>query len=167
MAALVPYLVFCQTLGAFIGAFTAVWSEIVYIRAMKDGRISVAERAHLDTTARSLRFGMILLLLASFALVVVDYELHLPLQPALSPSYWTSVMLALLIIGVSWALSRQFISFALGSAVIFTSWWFLAFLTAGQLPALSFGASIAFLVVATGIFYGLLQYSRFLVLPKK
>lgn len=167
MQALVPYLVFCQTLGAFIGAFTAVWSEIVYIRAMKDGRVDVAERAHLDGIARGLRFGMTLLLLASFGLVVVEYELHVPLQPALAPSYWVSMTLALLIIGVSWALSRKFISFALGSATIFSAWWFLAFLTIGQLPALSFGASIAFLVVATGIFYALLQYSRFLILPKR
>lgn len=167
MAAFVPYLVFCQALGAFFGALMAVWSEIVYVRAMRDGKIDTAERAHLDVIAKGLRFGMTLLLLSSFALVVVDYELKLPLQPALSSSYWFSITLALLIVGVSWALSRKTITFALGSAIIFSSWWFLFFLSLGQLPALSFGASLFTLVVATGLFYALLEYSRFLILRKR
>lgn len=167
MAAFLPYLVFCQALGALVGALTTVWSELAYVRAMRDGHIDAAERAHLSVLARGLRFGMTLLLLASFGLVVVDYELGLVPQPALSPSYWTSVTLALLVIVASWALSKRFISFALGSAVVFASWWFLAFLTMGQLPALSFGASIALLVLATAIFYALLQYGRFLILHKR
>ena len=166
MNALVPFLVFCQALGVSVGAFTAVWSEIAYIRAMRDGHIDTAERAHMNVIARGLRFGMVLLLLASLALVVLDYYLHVSLQPALSASYWTSTMLALLIIYIAWALSRRRVSFALGSAIIFTAWWFLAFLTIGQLPVLSFGSAIAVLVVATAIFYAVLQYGRMLVLRK-
>jgi hypothetical protein len=141
-----------------------VWSELAYIRAMRDGTVDVAERAHLRVLARGLRFGMTLLLLSSFGLVVTAYMLHADLQPALSASYWTSVALALLIVYVSWALSRHRISFALGSAIVFAAWWFLAFLTIGQLPALSFGAAAALLVVTTAIFYAVLQYGRFLVL---
>ncbi len=167
MGTLVLFLISFQALGAFIGAFMAVWSEMVYVRAMRDGRIDAAEGAHLEGLVKGLRFGMTLLLLASFALVVVNYALRLPLQSALSPSYWTSVVLALLIIGASWALSRRYISFALGSAVVFTTWWFLAFLTIGRLPALSFGAALFVLVIATALFYTLLQYSRFLLLRKK
>lgn len=167
METFVPFLLYCQALGAFIGAFTAVWSEIAYIRAMRDGKIDTAERAHLDVLAKGLRFGMMLLLLASFGLVVVQYELQLSPQPALSSSYWTSMTLALLVIATSWALSRRFIPFTFGSATVFASWWFLAFLTVGQLPALSFGASIALLVLTTAIFYVLLQYSRFLMLRKR
>ncbi len=166
METLVLFLVFCQAFGAFIGAFMAVWSEMIYVRAMRDGRIDVAEREHLEVIVKGLRFGMTLLLLASFALVVVGYVLRFSIQSALSPSYWTSIVLALLIISVSWALSRRHISFALGSAVVFTAWWFLAFLTIGRLPPLSFGASLFFLIIATALFYALLQYSRFLVVRK-
>lgn len=151
-------------LGALVGAFTAVWSEIAYVRAMRDGHIDTAERAHLHVLARGLRFGMLLLLLASLGLVIADYSLHASLQSALSPSYWISVLLAFLIIGVSWALSKRRISFAFGSAIVFTAWWFLAFLILGQLPTLSFGAATALFVVATAIFYALLQYGRFLLL---
>ena len=166
MNALVPFLIFCQALGASVGAFTAVWSEIAYIRAMRDGHIDTAERAHLHVIARGLRFGMMLLLLASLALVVTDYYLRVSVQPALSPSYWTSIGLSLLTIYGAWALSKHRISFALGSAIIFTAWWFLAFLTIGQLPVFSFGSAVAVFVVATAVFYAVLQYGRMLVLRK-
>lgn len=166
MATLVSFLIFCQALGASVGAFTAVWSELAYIRAMRDGRIDGAERAHLDVIARGLRFGMTLLLLASFALVVVNYFLRSVPQSALSSGYWVFILLALLIIGVSWALSRHHISFALGSAIIFTAWWFLVYLSFGLLPALSFGSAVALFVLATAIFYAMLQYGRFLILRK-
>ena len=166
MTSFIFFLVFCQALGALTGAFSAVWGELAYVRAMRNGRIDHAEREHLSHIARGLRWCMSLLLLSSFALVVVAYLLHVATQPALMANYWILIVLALLITLVSWALSRKRISFALGSAVAFTGWWFLAYLTLGQIPPLSFGAAVAFFVVATAIFYALLQYARFLALRK-
>lgn len=166
MTALVSFLVFCQALGASVGAFTSVWGELAYIRDMRDGKIDTAERAHLNIIAKGLRFGMTLLLLASLGLVIIAYVSHDTLQPALTPAYWILVVLVLIVIGISWALSRRHISFAFGSAAVFTAWWFLAYLTLGRLPPLSFGAAVAFFIVATMIFYGLLQGVRTLVHPK-
>lgn len=164
-AALISFLVFCQALGAFVGAVAAVWSEVVYLRAMRDGRIDTAEREHLHVIARGLRFGMTLLLLASLGLILVAYAFSFP-QPALTASYWTLIALALLIISVSWALSRKHISFALGSASIFTAWWFLVYLSFGLIPPMSFGAAVMSFIVATAIFYAVLQYARLLAAPK-
>lgn len=166
MAALTPFLVFFQAFGAFVGALTAVWSEIAYLRAMRDGNVDAAERAHLTVIAKGLRFGMMLLLVASLGLVIVAYMAQAELQPALTPSYWTLIALALLTISISWALSRKHISFALGSAAIFTGWWFLAYLSFGWLAPSSFGAAAMSFVVATAIFYGVLQYARMLASPR-
>lgn len=162
MISFISFLVFCQAFGASIGAVTVLWGEFAYIRAMRDGKIDVAERAHLDIIARGLRFGMTLLLLASLGLVIVAYILQATTQPALTPSYWILIMLALLIIGISWALSRKKISFAAGSAIIFTSWWFLSYLTLGWLSPLTFGSAVALLVVATTVTYALFHYIRLL-----
>ncbi|TSA44007.1 hypothetical protein D4R49_01050 [bacterium] len=166
MPALVPFLFFCQALGASVGVFTAVWSEVAYIHAMRDGKVDHAERVHLNALAKGLRFGMTLLLLASLGLVVAAYVLQVAVQPALSASYWTSIALSLLIICVTWALSRHKVSFSLGSAIVFTAWWFLAYLTIGWLPSLSFGSAAALLVLATAVFYVFLHYGRFLALRK-
>jgi hypothetical protein len=166
MAPIVAFIVFCQALGALAGAGSTIWGELAYLRAMRDGRIDHAERAHLETIAHGLRFGMSLLLVASFALVIAAYLMHARVQPVLTVSYWTLVVLALIVIYVSWALSRGRISFALGSALAFTGWWFLAYLTAGLMPELPFLATLAFFIVATGVFYAILRYARMLAHPK-
>jgi len=164
MSTLITLLVICQALGAGIGAVTAVWSELSYAKAMRDGAIDTAERAHLNVIAHGLRYGMTLLLLSSIGLVVVAYVENNTLQPALTPSYWTLIALALVVISVSWALSRGHVSFNLGSASVFTAWWFLVYLSFGWLE-LSFGASIMSFVVTTAIFYAVLYYARLLSAP--
>jgi hypothetical protein len=163
MAGDISFLVFCQALGAIAGVATAIWSEVAYVRALADGEVSAAERAHLRIIGRGLRFGMFLLLLSSFGLVVAAYVAATP-QPALSTEYWILVAFAFVVIGSSEALSRRRISYALGSAAAFTAWWFLAYLTLGQLPALSFGAAAAFYVVATGLLYLVLASARSITL---
>lgn len=162
MTALVTFLVFCQTFGASAGALISIWSEFAYIRAMRDGQLDSAEKAHLKIIASGLRFGMTIMILASFGLVVTSYVSHDAVQPALTQAYWTLLVLALIIIGISWALSRHRVQFAFGSAVIFTSWWFLAYLTLGWLSPISFGSAVALLVVATAVIYALLHYIRML-----
>jgi hypothetical protein len=137
------------------------------MKAMRDGKVDRAERAHLHIIAHGLRFGMTLLLVSSFALVLIAYALQATIQPAQTTTFWTLIVFAILIVYVSWALSRNRISFAFGSAIAFTAWWLLAYLTLGWMPSLSFGATVAFFVVATAIFYGILQYARMLTGSKK
>ena len=139
MASTVSILVGLQALGAVIGAITAVWGEIAYVRASADGVITNAETAHLKKLGYGLRFGLSLLLLASLGLVIKAYTNSLGVQPALTTSYWILIALALFIIFLSWALARKKIPFALGSAAVFTAWWFLAYLALGLIPSLSFG----------------------------
>src|SRR3989338_2589553 len=166
MDTLAGFLIFCQALGALTGAVWAVWGEIGYLRAIRDGHIDRAERRHLDALARGLRFGMVLILLASLCLVIHAYNVGTTLQPALTASYWSFILLALLIILVTWALSRRKISFALGSAALFTAWWLMVYLTFGRLPPLTLGASIALYVVATGVFYMVLRSVRSILIRK-
>ena len=129
------------------------------MRAMRDGKVDSAERAHLSVLTHGLRFGMTLLLLASLGLVVVSYIQHNSLQPALTPSYWMFIALALLIITVSWSLARRHVSFGLGSAALFTAWWFLVYLSFGWL-LISFGSAVMAFIVMTAIFYAILHYAR-------
>lgn len=167
MTVLITVLVYCQALGASIGALAAVWGELSYFRAMKDGTIDQAERAHLDIIAHGLRYGMSLLLLASLGLVIVAYVFDFSVQPAMTASYWILIILVLIVVTISWALSRHKVSFALGSATLFTAWWFLAYLTLGQLPSLAFGSAAALFIVATAIFYALLTSARHFTLRKR
>ena len=165
MTALILCLLFCQVLGAFAGALAAIWSEVAYVIAMKDGKIDIAERVHLEHIGRGLRFGMSLILLSSLALVILSYAVGTVIQPALTASYWIFIALALLIIGISWALSRRKFSFGLGSAAVLTAWWLLVYVTLGDI-SISFGAALALYFVLTAVIYAVLSAIRFFALQK-
>jgi hypothetical protein len=167
MTTLIYILFVLQALGAFVGAVTTILAEIEYIRAMRDGKIDDAETVHLHMNAWGLRVGMTVLAASSVALALVAYLRNGLPQSVLSASYWILIMLAFLVISVTWALSQRHISFALGSAAVFTGWWFLAYLLLGAFPPLSFTTAVAFFVVATVIFYVILRYGRILSLRKK
>lgn len=154
-----------QVLGALIGGYSVIHGEFAYVRAIRDRQVSDAERAHLLVIGRGLKYGMTLVLLASLGHVLLAYTRHDLVQPALTATYWALMLLALAATIVSWMLARRHISFLLGSAVVFTAWWFLVYLALGLLPQLSFGAVVALFVIFSGVFYALLKYVRMFSLP--
>lgn len=160
MQSLTILFVILQAVGAILGAGGAVWGEITYFQAIRDGRIDRAEREHLGVIARALRWGMLVLLLSSIALVLLAFIVESPVQLAVTPSYWALMTFALAVIWASWALSRRKVAFWFGSAVAFTGWWMMALLALGRFPALSYGAMLAFAVVACAIIAGILAYLR-------
>jgi hypothetical protein len=155
-----------EALGSFVGAVSVIWSEVAYIRALRDGTVTDAERAHLKSIGWGLRIGMSAMLVSSIGLAIVAYTEHAALQPALTSGYWTFMILSLLIISVSWALARGRMPFALGSALVFTAWWLVTYLMYGWLPPMSLGGALAFFVVAATIFYALLSGLRLVSLRK-
>ncbi|MBU6214617.1 hypothetical protein KGM48_02120 [Patescibacteria group bacterium] len=167
MTAAILAFVFLQTIGAFVGAGAAVWGEIAYVRAHRDGKVDRAERLHLESIAAGLRIGMLLLLLSSLGIIITSYLLRSSAPPATLSNYWTLMALALLVVWATWALSRRRISFVSGSALVFSAWWFLVYLTLGWLPGLSFGSAFAAFVVVTALFYALLQAIRHFMLRRK
>lgn len=166
MDSLIAFLAFTQVLGATVGACMSVWGELAYLKAVRDGRLSDAEREYLYRAARGLRYGMLLLLLSSFGLVLAAYAVGAAEQPGFTATYWILVSLALIALVVTWGLSRRRVSFWLGSAAVFTSWWFLVYLTLGSFSGLSYSSAVACFVVATVILGGVLQYVRLLAAPR-
>jgi hypothetical protein len=167
MSMLIFFFVFCQALGASVGAIAALWGEIAYVLAIRDGKLDAAERKHLNIIYKGLRFGMAILLVSSTVLVIISYVLHGTIQPATTTAYWIFIALALLVIGISWALARRDISYTLGSSSIFAAWWLLAYLTLGQLPMISFGFAVMLYVVLTAIMYAVFRYVHMFALHKK
>lgn len=167
MELITAVLLVCQALGAIVGAGTAVWGELAYVRAHRDGKIDRHERAHLAIIERGLRFGLSLVLLSSLGLVIAAYVNRAVTQPAETMSYWLLIGLALVVLGVSWAMSRKVLAFAYGSAIAFAAWWSMAFLTVGGLPAASPLEALLTLVGAVLAFGVILFLARRLALPRR
>lgn len=161
MTALVVLFAVGQMLGALIGVGSAVWSELAYMRALRDGRIDKGEKEHFKIIGRGLRFGMTILLLSSLGLIICAYVLQ-STPPALTASYWLLVLLSALIIGISWAFAREALPFAEGSIIVFSAWWFLFYLVSGQLTLTSIGAAISFFILATVLLMVIVKGARHL-----
>lgn len=161
---MIAIFIILQVVGALMGAFGAVWAELAYLHALKDGVISRAERRHLITIARTLRFGMFVLLLASLGFIYTVY-LGGGIQVALTSTYWIEMLIVFVILMTSWALSRNQMQFALGSGIVFSGWWFLVFLLVGKTGAAGFGELLALFTLFTAVFCAILTYIRFLKRP--
>lgn len=160
MSALTAFFVYTQALGALGGALAAVWGEIVYVRAVEDDCVTTAERTQLHVVAASLRYGMGMMLISSLALVVISYHSGAALQPALTGSYWLFMVLALGVVYIAKRMSEGRMAHLTGTAVLFATWWFLAYLSFGLVPALPFGALVALYLFASVVLFGVLQYVR-------
>jgi len=156
----------CQALGAVIGVGSAILGEIVHARALRDGKIDRAEHRHMEMIHKGLRFGMSVVLLASFGLVVAAYEVEATPQPVLTVSYWLLMIFAFVIIAASWAMARKAVSVTKGSVVAFTAWWFLALLTLGRLPITSIEGGVASFLIALLLFGLVISANRHLARRK-
>ena len=152
-----------QAAGAVVGAGGSVFAELFYLRAVKDGAIDEAERAHLSTVAGALRIGMLIYLIGSVGMVIMSFAYLTPLQPALTHTYWIQAGLVFAILFFAWALSRKLVSFTVGSAGVFAGWWFITFLVFEKLPAITFGAAVGIYLVATAVVAAFLYYVRTLL----
>ncbi len=166
MDALASLLVFIQSLGAVTGILFSALGEYFYVKAVRDGRVDAAERLHLLTASRGVRYGMTLVVLASFGLVITDYVRDVAVQPALTAEYWVFMTLTLTVIGFSWALSRKYVSRTLGSAITLSGWIFLVYMTLTRESVLSFGSVIALYAITTALLYAALHYFRSIFVPE-
>ncbi len=138
-----------QLMGAVVGAASAVLAEVWYLEALRDGKVTRKENKHIAVATHGLRFGMSLVLLSSLGLLVTDYLLGGGRSAVLTPSYGALFGIIVLIFAISWTMSKRPKTFAWGSLVTFSAWWFMVYLTLGALP-------IDSLVAAAGIFLGTL-----------
>ena len=155
-----------QLIGGVIGAGGSLLAEIFYVRAMRDGTVDAAERAHLAMVGHTLRFGMMLLLAGSIGLTLTAFVYENAPQPALSQSYWILMGLVFVIIFFSWALSRRQVGFTLASAAIFTAWWYVVLHLVGYVPTANFGEAVALFTVLTALVAGVVKYARVITTEK-
>ncbi len=163
LASSVIVLVVVHLIATLLGAGSITVAEWQYFRALMDGRIDAGERAHLNALFFSLRYALVLMVLADVVLSVALYAL--PGAPAitLTAPYWLEMVLTILLIGASWLRFHGRIPFWAGSAIAFTGWWYLAGLDLGFLPVAGFGSAFVGFIVSVALIAVLFRYARFLV----
>jgi hypothetical protein len=149
-----------NALGAIIGTAFVTWGEIFYTRAAADERIDHHERKYLRHLFRSMKFGMLLVLISSVALVVLEYLVPTAPETVLTSPFWALQTFVWLILILGWLLSKDRVAWWFGSAAILVAWWMIVLIDFGFLDSYTYLVLIAAYVVVTFVLAGLLGYVR-------
>jgi hypothetical protein len=163
---LLSFFAILHTAGALIGVGMVTFAEVFYTKAASDGIIDHHERKYLRHLFNGLRFGMTLVLVSSFGLIVLEYLIPNAPQDVLAAPFWTLQTLTLLVLLFGSMLSRKRGAWWFASAAVLTAWWIMLLIDLGFLNQFSYFMYLFTYIAATLIVAALLGYLRILLTPK-
>lgn len=156
-----------QALGAALGVAGVTFAELFYTRAVVDGKINTCEKKHIEHTLWALRWGVIVVVLAGIALIMVEYYIPNAVQSVLTSSFWMTQTLTVVVLIFGILISRSLVPWWLGSAAAFTAWWMMLALHAWRTIPLSYLALILAYIILTLLIAGLFVYLRTFLLDRE
>ena len=151
METLIAILSLVHTLGAAIGAAGITFAEVLYLKVSADGRIDDRERDYIRTTFWALKWGMATVLVSAIALIIAQYQDSAAMQAVVTPAFWASLTLALVVLLSGYELAMKRIPWLVATSFGFAAWWMILILDAwkgldaGYLGLLFFYLLFAFL----------------------
>jgi len=119
---LYTFLIIGHVIGTVLGVGGATFSEIFYLKALKDGKMDPVESGFLKTTYTVLRIGMIFVVLSGFGMLLwlnfVGNESAL-----FEPKIWAKMTVTIVILINALLLQTRSIPIWLASSLSFTSWY--------------------------------------------
>ena len=162
----IPILLALHTLGALIGVGFVTFAEVFYTKAASDGVIDHHERKYLRHLFHGLQFGMVLVIISGFALIVLEYLLPDSPQDVLSAPFWAIQTLTVFVVLLAYLLSKKYVAWWFASAAIFTGWWTILSIDLGYFNQFGYLTILATYLIMTFIVAGILGYCRILLRPK-
>lgn len=166
--ALITLCALLHMVGAILGALYNTFAEVFYIKAASDGNIDAHERKYLRRLFRGLHAGVIIILFASIALIVLEYLVPDAPQAVLTGPFWAvqTITLAMLLFG--YELSKRAAPWWLASAAMLAGWWMLVAIDAGLFNTLGYIPILVIYAIALLVLAGIVGYVRMWIgQPKK
>lgn len=120
-------LIFAHIIGTIIGVGGATMIEAHIGQALRDKLVSADEKAILGIDYRTVRIGLIIVLVSGFGFMLLD-KFEGNTKYLYSPRLWAKLTMVLLIAANVLLLQAHKINIYWGSAVSFVSWWMAAFI---------------------------------------
>ena len=164
---LIPIAVAFHTLGALIGVGFVTFAEVFYTKAASDGVIDHHERKYLRHLFHGLQFGMVMVILAGVALIVLEYLVPNAPQDVLAAPFWALQTLTVFVILMAYRLAERKTSWWFGSAAILTGWWTILSIDLGFFNNFGYLTILFTYLIMTFIVAAVLGYFRVLMKVKK
>lgn len=164
---LYTFLVLSHVIGTVLGVGGATFAEVLIVRALRDGQVSIEESDLMKATYVVLRLGLFILFVSGFSFLLY-YRLNGFESALYSPKLWAKLSIIVVLVVNAVLLHIHRIPLLLGSAISSVSWY--AALVLGVWRGLDVGYFKILLVylVFVGIAYVVLgQIHKKFIPPKK
>lgn len=116
------FLVILHIIATVLGVGGSTFSSIIFMRALKDGKIDPFEADALHETHFVLRIGMVLMLLSGFGLLLsARFNGHA--DALYDPRIWAKLILSVILVLNAIAIQTRKISAWWGGAISIVSWY--------------------------------------------
>lgn len=150
-------------LSSLLGASSITVAQWQYLRARADGRIDEGERAHLNTLFFSLRYALVIMVIAQIILGLLLFMTPHVFTIQFITTYLFEFSIAVVLVITSWLRFHGRIPFWAGSAIPFVGWWYLVEINLGYITVINAGFAFTGFIINVVLVAALFAGAHYLV----
>lgn len=159
-------LITAHLIGVALGVGGATFGGILYLKAMKDGKIDPMEGEWLGVIFTVLRIGLVIAVISGFGFFI-EYRLTGQEERLLDPKLWAKMTIILVLVSNALLIQMRRIPMWLGEALSITSWYGALVLGIMRGADYSYFTFLFFYAIAVVIVIGILSVIKRLYLGKR
>ena len=162
---LYTFLITIHLIGVALGVGGATFGGILYLKALKDGKIDPMEGEWLSIIFTILRVGLVIAVLSGFGFFI-EYRMTGQEERLLDPRLWAKLTIILILVSNALLIQMRKIPMWLGEGLSITSWYGALTLGIIRSADYSYLTFLIFYAIAVFIMVGILSVIKKLYLGK-
>ena len=160
------FLIVAHLIGVALGVGGATFGGILYLKAMKDGKIDPMEGEWLSVTFMVLRIGLAIAVITGFGFFL-EYRFTGQEERLMDPRLWAKLTVILVLVANALLIQMRRIPMWLGESLSLTSWYGALVLGIIRGVDYSYFAFLFFYLIGVVIVIGILSLVKRLYLGKR
>jgi hypothetical protein len=159
-------LIIAHLIGVALGVGGATFGGILYLKAMKDGKVDPMEGEWLGVIFTVLRIGLVIAILSGFGFFL-EYRFTGQEERLFDPRLWAKMTIILALVSNALLIQMRRIPMWFGEALSITSWYSALVLGIMRGANYSYFTFLIFYIIAVFIVMGILKIIKKLYLGKQ
>jgi len=160
------FLITAHLIGVALGVGGATFGGVLYLKAMKDGKVDPMEGEWLGTIFTVLRIGLVIAVLSGFGFFI-EYRFTGQEERLLDPRLWAKMTIIVVLVFNALLIQMRKMPMWLGEALSITSWYSALVLGILGNMVYPYTTFLFFYVIAVFVVMGILKIIKKLYLGKQ
>jgi hypothetical protein len=160
------FLITAHLIGVALGVGGATFGGILYLKAMKDGKVDPMEGEWLSVIFTVLRIGLVIAVISGFGFFL-EYRFTGQEERLLDPRLWAKMTIILVLVFNALLIQMRRIPMWLGESLSLTSWYGALVLGIMQGITYPYATFLIFYIIGVFVVMGILKIIKKLYLGKQ